>query len=667
MKKNTFYMSIYAALLLSANGQLSAGPSANQPLSISGNIQPGSMQSMKKSKQGIVKTLANGNTYREGEVIIKYKNKIDLNRASSIVGAFNIFEIKEFKTLSNSLSKTYILLKSKTLSTDELMEEYKNDPDVEYVEPNYIYYPSKTPNDPKFNLLWGQHNTGQSVKGTTGTPDKDMDAPEAWNKDTGSNSVVVAVIDTGVDYLHEDLKANMWKNPHEVAGNGIDDDHNGYIDDVYGINSVDDNGDPMDIIAEHGGHGTHVAGTIAAVGDNGKGVVGVSWKSKIMALRFLGKNGGASSDAVQCLEYVLAQKKAGVNIVATNNSWGGPGASEATKDAIKATNDAGIIFIAAAGNENNDNDNEPSYPASYDLPGIVAVAATDQDDSLASFSNYGATSVDMSAPGVNILSTTPRGYTPGLGDIFFDDFESGGVLWSSGADSGIPWGVTDDQEIFAFPDYPVPSPTHFLSDSPGENYASNTLSYVQMKVPVDLSSYKNQRVDFAFGAAYAIQANDFGQVLVTPDDGVNWYLADEFTAEGLPWLMDYDYIIPEEFKTEGFRLAFLLYSDGSSEHAGLLIDNVGIGTNILNTYGYKNGTSMAAPQVSGAVALIASICGAETVSQLKERLLNNVDMVANLEGKVLTSGRLNVYNAVTSCGTPVPKISMSSIYYLLGM
>ncbi|HAR66857.1 MAG TPA: hypothetical protein DCR55_11670, partial [Lentisphaeria bacterium] len=269
-------------------------------------------------------------------------------------------------------------------------------PGVRYVEPNYILTASAFPNDPRFDELWGLHNTGQ----TGGIDDADIDGPEIWDQNTGSRDVIVGIIDTGVDYNHEDLAANMWTNPGETPGNGIDDDGNGLVDDVYGWDWVDNDNDPVsEDVGVH--HGTHVAGTVGAVGDNGVGVTGVSWNVQLMALRFLGANGsGLLSDAISAINYATAQ-----GATLTCNSWGGGGFSQAMVDAIAAAGDAGQLFVAAAGNDGSDNDANPAYPASYDLDNIISVAATNSSDALAGFSNWGLTTVDLAAPGVAILST----------------------------------------------------------------------------------------------------------------------------------------------------------------------------------------------------------------------------------------------------------------------
>ncbi len=264
---------------------------------------------------------------------------------------------------------------------------------VSYAQPDYRVHVARTPNDPSYGSLWGLNNS------TTSTAD--ISAPEAWNTGTGTGRTIVAVIDTGIDYNHPDLAANMWKNSGEIPNNGKDDDGNGFKDDVYGFDFANNDSNPMD----DNGHGTHVAGTIGAVGNNGIGVSGVVWKTRLMALKFLDSSGsGYMSDAVRALNYAVAN---GAKVI--NNSYGGGGSDPAMVSALANARAKGVIFVAAAGNDGTNNDSSPSYPANYNSDNVVSVAATDRTDKLASFSNFGRTTVDIAAPGVGIYSTLPNG------------------------------------------------------------------------------------------------------------------------------------------------------------------------------------------------------------------------------------------------------------------
>ena len=279
-------------------------------------------------------------------------------------------------------------------------------PSVASISTNNVVRATEWSNDPESSKLWGLNNQGQVINGVAGTPDADIDLPEALAHATVQTQVVVGIVDTGIDYNHPDLRDNMWKNPGEIAGNNRDDDGNGFIDDVYGFNFVNNTGNPMD----DDEHGTHVAGTIAASLNNSQGVAGIaSGAAKLMAIKFLDANGsGTYANAIRALNYATMMSSRGVNLKVLNNSWGGYGTVPALEDAVNATNAAGMLFVASAGNESNDNDGEfKAIPASYAASNIISVAATNNLDELVSFSNYGATTVDLAAPGVGILSTTP--------------------------------------------------------------------------------------------------------------------------------------------------------------------------------------------------------------------------------------------------------------------
>ena len=309
------------------------------------------------------------------------------------------------RKLSDSGSSTVYLYRfSDGMLRDATLDALLRTPEFRWAEPNFVVATNAIPDDPSFGSQWGLHQDS--------IPDVDIDAPEAWDLTTGSSSVVVGVIDTGVDYTHEDLAQNIWVNTVECpAGvsncisDGIDDDGNGYVDDFYGWDFANNDNDPLD---DHS-HGTHVAGTIAAAGSNATGVVGVSWNTRIMPLKFIRSNGtGSTADAIEAIQYAtMMNRDYGVNIRVTNNSWGSTSYSQALYDAIEESRQQDILFVAAAGNSAIDNDTTPHYPSSYPHDNVIAVASTTADGSLSSFSNRGLTSVDLGAPGSQIYSTTP--------------------------------------------------------------------------------------------------------------------------------------------------------------------------------------------------------------------------------------------------------------------
>ncbi len=337
-------------------------------------------------------------SYRPGKLIVRFAQKSsgrscsrkEKNEILRSLGGATI--TREFQTVPG-LSVVEL---PTGMTVEEALLAFNNTDGILYAEPDYeVTLNSTIPNDTGFDELWGMHNTGQN----DGTIDADIDAPEAWDISTGSSDIIVAVIDTGVDYTHPDLAVNMWVNEGEIPDNGLDDDGNGYIDDIYGYDFRNDDGDPWD---DHY-HGTHCAGTIGAIGNNGRGVAGVCWSVRIMALKFLSSGGsGWTSDAIKCVDYSMIM---GANL--SSNSWGGSGYGQGLEDAINAAGVAGMLFVAAAGNDNEDTDVQPHYPSSYDCESLISVMATDKNDKKSSFSNYGLASVDLGAPGSRILSCEP--------------------------------------------------------------------------------------------------------------------------------------------------------------------------------------------------------------------------------------------------------------------
>ncbi len=332
-----------------------------------------------------------------GEVLIRFAERTPRRAIDRALAAASKRAVKGFQ----AIDRLYHVKLADDVPVGQAIKTYRRFAEVVYAEPNYVVEALATPNDPRFGELWGLNNTGQ----TGGLSDADVDAPEAWDRTTGSREAVVAVIDTGIDYRHPDLAANMYRNEADCNADGLDDDGNGYVDDCYGIDTINGDGDPMD---DHY-HGTHVAGTIGAVGNNGVGVAGVNWSGSLTACKFLGADGrGTIADAVACLDYLAQMKDRGVNIVASNNSWGGGLPSRALSDAIAAHRQRGILFVASAGNNGHNNDVAAALPCSYDQSNIICVAATDHNDVRASFSNTGPSTVHLAAPGVDVLSTAPN-------------------------------------------------------------------------------------------------------------------------------------------------------------------------------------------------------------------------------------------------------------------
>lgn len=305
--------------------------------------------------------------------------------------------------LARSARKLRFTPQTYVVETDRTLEQLQNDPNVLVAEPNITFHAIALSNDPHLSKSWGLENTGApDAIGRSGIRGADLHIAPVWQKGiTGSSQVIVAVLDTGVDYAHPDLQGNIYRNPGEIPDNGIDDDRNGFVDDVHGWNFIGRNNDPKDVF----GHGTHVAGIIGAKGNNGIGSVGVNWNVSILPVKMLGDNGsGDLASALDAVNYAVLMKASVINA-----SWGGDSYSKLFEDALRGAAKAGVLFVAAAGNDSADNDRLVFYPAGYQMENTVSVAATDNRDELAGFSNYGRKTVEVSAPGDHILSTVPNG------------------------------------------------------------------------------------------------------------------------------------------------------------------------------------------------------------------------------------------------------------------
>ncbi|HET9425866.1 MAG TPA: S8 family peptidase [Gemmatimonadaceae bacterium] len=346
--------------------------------------------------------------YVAGEVIVKFRDGTTQTARATALSRANSRAAERIQTASmrRAGDGEGITVVRTSMSVPAAIAALQGSPDVEYAEPNYIYQHNATSNDTYFTngSLWGMYGDASSPANQWGSQ-----AAEAWAAGkTNCSSVYVGIIDEGYMYTHPDLAANAATNPGEVAGNGVDDDGNGYVDDVYGWDFAGGNNSVFD--GYNDDHGTHVAGTIGAVGGNGTGVAGVCWSVKLMNAKFLGNRGGTTANAVKAVDYFTDLKnRHGLNIVATSNSWGGGGFSQALADAIGRANNAGILFIAAAGNSTYNCDTSTScYPAEYTNANVIAVASITSTGGISSFSNYGATTVDIGAPGSSIWSTVPK-------------------------------------------------------------------------------------------------------------------------------------------------------------------------------------------------------------------------------------------------------------------
>lgn len=348
--------------------------------------------------------IVNGREVVAGEALVKFRNPMQGAALARLAGEMSADEVRRVGRADA------IHLRSRSVSTATLLARLRGRADVEYAEPNFIIEIGAHPNDQYFGQLWGLENTGQPINFFPGVAGADIDAVRAWDLTVGSTTHVVAVIDTGIDYNHPDLAANMWSAPSAftvtVAGSPIT-----CAAGTHGFNAITRTCNPMD---DHH-HGTHVAGTIGAVGGNGLGVTGVNWTTRLMGIKFVDSTGsGTMADAIAAIEFAIAAKQAfastgAADIRVLSNSWGGPDFSQALLDQVIAADAAGMLFVAGSGNDAFNNDFLPKYPASFDVPNVISVAATSNTDDLAWFSNYGAESVDLAAPGVDIYSTVTGG------------------------------------------------------------------------------------------------------------------------------------------------------------------------------------------------------------------------------------------------------------------
>ena len=553
-----------------------------------------------------------------GEVVVRYTAAAD---RSDRIDLRNDIQAQSVEPMALPRAE---VVEVATGTVDEAIAELEGSPDVLFAEPNYYYRASAVPNDPRFAQNWGLHNTGQSISGSSGTADADIDALEAWDATTGSHDVVVAIADTGVAYDHPDLAANIWANPGETV-NGADDDLNGFKDDTRGWDFIDDDNTPRDLV----GHGTHVAGTVGAVGNNGNGTSGVAWNVSLMPLRVLDSEGsGTTSDVASAISYAAAK---GADVV--NLSLGGPDFSLSVSNAI--SNAPNVLIVAAAGNEGANIDVTPSFPCNYPLTNIVCVGATDMNDQLAGYSNYGAANVDLAAPGSRILSSVPA-FRTALRETFEADIST---TWIAGG-TGTAW--SRGQDAFGF----------FATDSALGNYLPNTDSWLRAASPSDLSGQQNCRVSYAF--QLDTESDVDGLFIEASSDATTWTKVGGWTGStGGDWLTGAHDLIAYDGGSVYLRLR--LVSNAVIERGGASVDDLQIRcltTSFSGTeFSYYSGTSMATPHVAGAAALVKAASPDASTAEIRDALLKGVDVLTGLTGKTATGGRLNVAKAL---GVVVP-------------
>lgn len=592
-----------------------------------------------------------GGQYIADEVLVRYTDDASTASITELEARYRLKAMGATKHL-----RLYHYRLPSRLTVLEAINVISRSPAVRYAEPNYVQHFRFVPNDPLFSNQWSLQNIGQIVNGRVGPLDADIDWEEALEIHTQRQEIIVAVIDTGVAILHPDLTNEAWRNDDETGDNDIDDDGNGFVDDVFGYDFFDGNATVLD----ENGHGTLVASIIAGSIDNDLGIAGVAPSAKIMAVRVaddFGDFGTLSTTTMNFVHSTTYAAKNGAHII--NFSAGGPAFVNAMRDQIAWLDGQGIILVASAGNGEpdgigDDNDTDPTYPASYNLPNIISVAATTQRDERAPFSNFGSSSVDLAAPGTNI-----QGADLNRTQTFLEDFESGVTDWTDTPLSGSTdsdWeGFVDalggtwltDSAILAIPfnyepnaDVIATSPPLTLGFAPQLRYRVWTrlnLLVDLLAVQVSTDGFNWTTVDVVFGDS----ATD------CPGCALNAGTVRPVDLSGL------------DFET--VRIRFRLRSDNFLEADGAYIDDIELTTanfllDLLDPqFQFNNGTSFSAPLVAGAAALVWTERPDLSHRQVRQIVLESVDPLPALSGKVATGGRLNARNAVDAAIRFVPE------------
>ena len=623
------------------------------------------------SPEGLKQDKKEKQSYIEGEILVKYKNnKINLQTAKGRVSALNFIHSKSLEKKEDLRKINISVLKIKDDKTvEQKIAELKNDPNVEYVQPNFQYYPlSIDANDTYKDFIWGLDNAGQAVNTVTGTPDADIDAPEAWAISEGAETdVVVAVIDTGVAYNHPDLLNNMWDGTNCVDENGaaLGSCNHGYD---Y------ENGDKTPLPTSNS-HGTHIAGTIAAVKNNNKGIIGVAPNAKIMAL----KSSLTTAENVKAINFA---EQNGAKII--NASWGG--GSDNCDDTFDQTLYEAIqnfdsLFIAAAGNDSFEHDGLTYFdsPSDYGhttscwtgLNNLISVAATDQDDNLADFSDYGATFVDVGAPGTNIYSTIADS------NLLYETFEEvtppnipsdwtkTGEWGTYELDSGTFWGKVLYGDL-NYPSYldnantTITSPFYNLSNAMESTIDFWTRCDTSYHLYSEGSIFQDyMALEISMDGADFFELKKWNELSIDIENESG----EDSTGSAIQY---YSLPIPDNYLTSNFKFRLRWITDEvDNNYDGCLVDDINItkysdGSDEL--YDYYQGTSMAAPHVAGLAALVWGYKPELSYTEVKDVILTTGDNLASLANKTVTGKRINAFNALNFL-TPATHIISGTVKY----
>jgi subtilisin family serine protease len=564
------------------------------------------------------------------EIVVQYKKQVSAAQSARLLKSFSL-SIKEAKPSG----RRHVVKLKNSEQLVQLIDELKQRPEVEYAEPNYIYRKLALADDSEFGNQWALRNTGQTINSSVGSAGQDINSEQAWELVTDCRDSVVAVIDSGVNYNHEDLLTNIWSNPNEAA-TGTDSDGNGYIDDIRGWDFVDNDDDPVD----QDGHGSHIAGIIGAEGNDGQGTAGICWQASIMPIRVLDEAGvGTLAAIVEGIQYAIDN---GARII--NLSLGAYANSQVLASVLDEARQNDIVVVASAGNEANDNDITPVYPCSYAHANLVCVAALNNQYQMAAFSNSGVSTVDVAAPGVDIISEVAGTIT----NVFEDDFENGLANWNFS-----PQAWVEESNQFYYPGYTL----SYMSDPSGFSglYTANRNDSAFMSAGVDLSSAAYDDLTLHVNVDYDLGSGDSFRILfgdaATPS--IPFFEISEDTTSARLQLLSF--AIPSGCRVLDCRIGFNLETNNDTGLGfGVEIERVIIQGLTRNTfsYDYYSGTSMAAPHVAGIAAMVRSFRPDYDFQDTVNALKFSGDLITGLEASTVTARAVDAYRAITYINPP---------------